>query len=204
MSGEIDPVEPPKLPSLDNLSRYDRSGVFPAPARRPIGGERFDPANEREKRSQEVLRRACETGQAAELLDALTSGGAYGYNNVTRELVIRPRYYRSEPPRDAVSVTMTNHTAKVVALAVIDPEGSSEVDKETARALFEKVFLLAGRESPADDIAWEIEGTEGNEIEDTLTFGVVAITMIDHMRRARDEYHRLALLYGVKPDIPKT
>lgn len=182
MSGAEGPVEPPRLPAL---------------AERPT--RTFSPAQERERNSQDVLRAAIANGKAADLLDALVSGGTYGYNHVTRELVVRPRTYLSERPYDAVRVTMTNNTAKVVALAVLDPEGSSEDARDTARAVMEKLFLLAGRETVVEPVAHTMMGFEWDEVTETMESGTVAHLMVDRMDDARRHQDSLGLRYGVAP-----
>jgi hypothetical protein len=156
----------------------------------------FDPAKEREKRSAEVLKAAISSGRAAEMLDAITSGGRYAYNHINGELIIQPRTYLQERPWDAVRLTMSNTAAKTFAFAVLDPEGLTEDSREGARAIAEKVFLLAGREDVTEPVAHTLNGFEWDEIEDTMEAGDVAYVMLDRMADALQARDRLGLLYG--------
>lgn len=159
--------------------------------------DQFDPVVEREKNSAAVMKATIEAGRAAELLDALVTGGNYSYHALTG-LEIRGHTYRSETPRDAVALVMTVHTAKVVAQTVLDPEHASEDDIDTLQEIASKMFLLSGRESPTEPVAHTIEGFEWDEVKGSVESGTVAIMMLEHFKRAEDEHRKLGLLYGVR------
>lgn len=105
--------------------------------------------------------------------------------------------YLSKPRRDAVTLTLTLHTARAFALSVIDPEGVSEDVREGIRKIAEAMFLLSER-SPVDPVAFTFDGVEWDDLADSMTAGTVALLMLDYFDRAKLEKQRLGVDYGVE------
>ena len=146
----------------------------------------FNPAAEREKQSRAVLQAAIDYGLAAELLDALTSGGGYVMNRFTGSLEIRTKRYFQDQPRDAISIVLTEHAAKTIT---VDAGFRDEVLAQLDVLLYGGAFGAL------------IEGVQIDEIDDTMTHGPVVILLRTHWDEAERERKRLAAQLGIEGDV---